>query len=105
MRRVLLGICRTWVWMQVKEVMDEAGIVGAQAMPKGLRHTFGTYAIMRGVPLHILQRWMGHEDIATTAIYANLVGPEELEIAQRMWRIDKQIDGQGSVACYPSMSP
>jgi site-specific recombinase XerD len=33
----------------------------------------------------MLQKWMGHADIRTTAIYANAVGAEELELAGKMW--------------------
>lgn len=31
-----------------------------------LRHTFGTLAAAQGVPMRLLQEWMGHRDIATT---------------------------------------
>ena len=37
------------------------------------------------MPLNLLQRWLGHADIATTAIYADAMGPEERAIAARMW--------------------
>lgn len=76
---------RTWGWRQVKAVMQQAGISGAQATPKGLRHGFGIHAIQSGVPLNLVQKWLGHSQISTTAIYANAVGPEEVEIAERMW--------------------
>jgi integrase len=33
----------------------------------------------------MLRKWMGHSSIETTAIYANAVGKEEMEIAGRMW--------------------
>ena len=66
-------------------IMKEAGISGPQATPKGLRHGYGVHAIQSGIPLNLLQRWMGHTDISTTAIYANALGPEEREIATRMW--------------------
>ncbi|WP_296583951.1 tyrosine-type recombinase/integrase [Xanthobacter sp.] len=56
------------------------------ASPKGLRHAFGVHAVRSGVPLILVQKWLGHEDIATTAIYTNVLGPEEREIAERMWR-------------------
>ncbi|WP_211337854.1 tyrosine-type recombinase/integrase [Blastomonas fulva] len=55
-------------------------------MPKGLRHCFGVAAIQSQVPLNMVQRWLGHADMRTTAIYASAVGPEERSIAQRMWR-------------------
>ena len=31
-----------------------------------LRHAFGTLAAAQGVPMRLLQEWMGHRDIATT---------------------------------------
>lgn len=65
--------------------MAAAGIVGGQACPKGLRHGYGIHAIRSGVQLNMLQKWMGHASITTTAIYANALGKEELEIADRMW--------------------
>lgn len=73
----------TYRW--IKAVMKEAGIEGPQATPKGLRHGYGIHAVRSGVQLHMLQKWMGHASMATTAIYANAVGSEELEIADRMW--------------------
>ncbi|WP_298964467.1 site-specific integrase [uncultured Roseibium sp.] len=72
----------------IKTVFDKAGIVGAQATPKGLRHGFGVHALRSGVPLNMLRKWMGHSSIETTAIYANAVGKEEIEIAERMWSLD-----------------
>ena len=37
----------------------------------GLRHTFGTRMAAAGVPMRVLQEWMGHRDIATTERYAD----------------------------------
>ncbi len=66
-------------WQIVKAIMIEAGI------PDGLRHGFGINATVSGVPLNMLSKWMGHADLATTAIYADAMGPEEQDIASRMW--------------------
>lgn len=79
---------RTTAWGRIKRVMHEAGIRGAQASPKGLRHSFGVHAVQSGVPLNLVQKWLGHANMATTAIYADIVGAEEIAIAQRMWRCD-----------------
>jgi integrase len=76
---------RTTAWKKVLEVMKAAGVKGPQATPKGLRHGFGVTAIQAGIPLNLLQRWLGHAQLTTTAIYANAVGPEERNIAARMW--------------------
>jgi integrase len=76
---------RTTAWKHVIAVMKAAGVKGPQATPKGLRHGFGVAAIQASIPLNLLQRWLGHAQLTTTAIYANAVGPEERNIAARMW--------------------
>lgn len=81
-----------WPWSRmtgfrrVQEVIAAAGIAdGPHACPKGLRHGFGVQAVGRNVPLNMLQKWLGHAQLTTTAIYANAVGEEEQSIAARMW--------------------
>lgn len=78
-------VSRVTAYRWIKRVMERAEIVGPQASPKGLRHGYGIHAVRSGVQLHMLQKWMGHASMTTTAIYANAVGDEELEIADRMW--------------------
>jgi integrase len=79
-------LSRVRVWQIVKKVMIEAGIPDAPyRSPKGLRHGFGVHATVQGVPLHLLQRWLGHAQLSTTAIYADAVGKEEQDIAAKMW--------------------
>ena len=80
-----------WMWSlktaytRVIAVMQRAGIDGPQASPKGLRHGFGVACIAKGIPLNLVQRWLGHAQLATTAIYADAVGDEERGIAARLW--------------------
>lgn len=82
---------RLWPWSRmtgyrrITEVMSKAGIAGPWATPKGLRHGFGVRAVQSGVPLNLVQRWLGHADMKTTAIYTCAIGPEEREIAARTW--------------------
>ena len=76
---------RATAWRRVTEVMDEAGLTGPHASPKGLRHGFGVTAVQKGIPLNMVQKWLGHAQLSTTAIYADAVGAEEQEIAKRMW--------------------
>lgn len=78
-------INRVTAYRWVEDVMAAAGIVGGQSCPKGLRHGYGIHAIRSGVQLNMPQKWMGHASMTTTAIYANALGKEELEIADRMW--------------------
>jgi len=58
---------------------------GAQACPRGLRHGFGVAALQSAVPLHLIQRWMGHTRLST-AIYLDVCGPEEIAFARRFWK-------------------
>lgn len=77
---------RSRAWQLVKAVMREAKIdPGIHATPKGLRHGFGLHAVRSGVPLNLIQRWLGHASMTTTAIYLQAMGAEEQEIALRMW--------------------
>lgn len=77
---------RSTAYRWVKTAMRDAGIHGAMACPKGLRHGYGMHAILSGVPLTMLQRWMGHASISTTTIYTSAIGKEEREIASWMWK-------------------
>jgi integrase/recombinase XerD len=77
--------CRMTAWRHISTLLKAAAIHGPQASPKGLRHGFAVAALGAGTPLNLIQRWLGHSDIRTTAIYAAASGPEEREIAQRLW--------------------
>lgn len=81
----LWPMARNTAWRHVKAVMIAAGVGSPASSPKGLRHGFGVHAVRSGIPLNLLQRWLGHADIATTAIYTDVIGAEEREIATRMW--------------------
>ncbi|MEM7068321.1 MAG: site-specific integrase [Pseudomonadota bacterium] len=76
---------RTQALQHIKRVMKLAAVDGVRATARGLRHTFGVHGILRGIPLTLLQRWFGHASIETTAIYTQVLGPEEREIAKKMW--------------------
>nr|WP_281217555.1 tyrosine-type recombinase/integrase [Limimonas halophila] len=67
---------RPTAWRHVAAVMHEARLDGPQATPKGLRHGFGVAAMQAGIPLNMVQKWLGHAQLSTTAIYADAVGAE-----------------------------
>jgi len=73
-------------WRIVKAGMNLAGITGLRACPRGLRHAFGVIALQGGASLNLIQRWMGHARMTTTAIYASVSGPEEWYFAEKVWR-------------------
>lgn len=102
---------RIWPWSRmtgyrrVREVMERAHLAGTHASPKGLRHGFGVSAIQSGVPLNMVQRWLGHADMKTTAIYTSAMGPEERDIAARMWGRAFETNEPGSGTGARGQSP
>ena len=84
---------RTTAWKIVKAIMKGASIADGLCKPKALRHAFAIDAGQNGVPLNIVQRWMGHARLETTSIYAEALGDEERNLAKRAW---KSLEGQFS---------
>lgn len=87
---------RTTAWRWVKRTMASAGLSGVAACPRGLRHAVGVGTLQAGVPLNLVQRWLGHSTITTTAIYAAASGPEELAFAERFWRAGRDEGVRGA---------
>lgn len=81
----LWPFCRQTAWRIIKRLMGAAGISGAAACPRGLRHSFGVGTLQAGVPLNATQKWLGHSKVSSTAIYADCCGPEEVALATRWW--------------------
>src|SRR5271156_2703535 len=76
---------RTTGWKTLKVVMRKAGSTEGLCKPKALRHAFAVEAGQKGIPLNIVQRWLGHARIETTAIYESALGDEERNLARRAW--------------------
>ena len=72
-------------WRAVHAVVRAARLDRPHASPKGLRHGFGVAAVSAGIPLNLVQKWLGHAQLTTTAIYAEATGAEEKDLARRMW--------------------
>jgi integrase/recombinase XerD len=81
----LWPFCRQTAWRSIRRIMNQCGIIGRQASPRGLRHAFGVGTLQSGVPLSLVQRWLGHARMSTTAIYADVSGPEEVAFAAKFW--------------------
>lgn len=80
-------ITRNTAYRIVKRTMRGAGIdiAAPHGQPKGLRHGFAINALIKGVPLTEVSRYLGHADLETTSIYLQAQGGEARELAARMW--------------------
>ncbi len=49
----------------------------------GLRHSFATNLAMQGVPIAVLQKLLGHQNIETTMLYTHVQEDHVLDVARR----------------------
>lgn len=70
----------------VDEIVRKAGIAAGieqTVTPHLLRHTFATHLLDGGADLRVVQELLGHENLATTQIYANVTQQRAREIYLR----------------------
>lgn len=73
--------------MRLKVVMDNAGI-DKQLSSHCLRHTFAIYALNHGISTEVVGKILGHVKLATTQIYAKVLGQT---VENAMLGLEKQI--------------
>ena len=79
------SISRATASLRIDKVMKAAKLEGIHATPTGLRHGFAIACVENRIPLNIIQKWLGHSTMRTTAIYANVLGKEERNLASALW--------------------
>ena len=72
----MLNLSRQRIGQVMKNVAREVGIDPARAHPYAFRHTYGRNCVLRGVPIPVLQKWLGHASMADTQRYVELAGAQ-----------------------------
>ena len=72
--RPMLDLSRQRIGQVMKDAAVQAGIDPARAHPHAFRHTYGRNCVLRGVPVPVLQKWLGHASMVDTQHYVELVG-------------------------------
>ncbi|WP_352404547.1 tyrosine-type recombinase/integrase [Sporanaerobacter acetigenes] len=66
---------RRAIQREVKKIAEQSGL-NREVYPHLIRHTAATHWLNSGMSLSVVQELLGHEDAATTQIYAQLSNRE-----------------------------
>jgi len=70
------SMSRKSVWNVFKGALAESGVTKA-ATVHTLRHSWATHLLEAGVPLRLIQQWLGHSSPKTTALYTHVTQQAE----------------------------
>lgn len=60
----------------VHSACSQAGITDERCHPHTFRHSFAINCLLQGVPITVLQEWLGHRDIMKTLIYTKILAQD-----------------------------
>jgi integrase/recombinase XerD len=69
------------LWYVFKSLVDD--LIAEDFPPYALRHSFATHMIEDGVPVHVVQKLLGHASLETTSVYVHPPASVEGDLARR----------------------
>ncbi len=80
----LFPLTRFRVFQIVKEACKRAGIEDERAHPHTFRHSFAVHCVLHGVPVLVLNEWLGHSNIENTLIYTKVLASDSRQFYDRL---------------------
>lgn len=82
---------------EVMDIRDASGKIFPLGRTHAFRHTVGTSMANRGVPQHIIQRFLGHSSPAMTSVYCHIHNETLKREIEKFWSDGKVINIAGEI--------
>ncbi len=80
----LFPLTRFRVFQIVKGACQKAGINDDRAHPHTFRHSFAVHCVLHGVPVLVLNEWLGHSNIENTLIYTKVLAADSRQFYDKL---------------------
>lgn len=78
----LFDFSRRTAFNLVRSACSQAGISDDRCHPHTFRHSFAVNCLLQGVPITVLQEWLGHRDISKTLIYTKILAHDSRQFIE-----------------------